>query len=163
VKTLLFDLDGTLIDRDGSLFGGSANKQGARPRVSPEPAVQALLAILSRRYRTALISNGSGSNQRRKLRDSGLWRYLHSVTISGDVGVAKPHPALFLRACGTAGCRPAEVLMMIGDDPVCDIGGAAALAIPTCWVARGRDWPVGLTPPDVVVESVLDVAAVLAC
>jgi len=162
MKTLLFDLDGTLIDRDGRLFGGSTRRR-ARPQVSPEPAVQALLATLSQHYHTALISNGSGGNQRRKLRDSGLQRYLHSVTISGEVGVAKPHPALFLRACSNAGCRPAEVLMMVGDDPVRDIGGAAALAIPTCWVARGRDWPAGLTPPDTVVESVLDVAEVLAC
>lgn len=162
MKVVMFDLDGTLIDRQGLLFDGNAGRDAAR-RLTPEPSVHHLLAAITQHVRVAVVTNGSSARQRLKLRCSGLEPFVGSLTVSGEVGVAKPNRGIFLRACRDARCSLQDVLMMVGDDPVCDIGGAAAAGIPTCWVARGRTWRDDLTAPTRTVESVLQMVEVLRC
>ena len=45
------------------------------------------------------------------------------MVVSGDVGVHKPDPALFLYACDKVQLPPADC-MYVGDHPVNDIAGA---------------------------------------
>ena len=55
--------------------------------------------------------------------ESGLRPYLDLVIVSGDVGVHKPDPALFLYACDKVQLPPVDC-MYVGDHPVNDIAGA---------------------------------------
>lgn len=48
-----------------------------------------------------------------------------AFTHSFEVGVEKPDPAIFLRACEALGTKPAETLM-VGDHPVADAGALKA-------------------------------------
>jgi len=48
-----------------------------------------------------------------------------AFTHSFEVGVEKPDPAIFLRACEALGTKPAETLM-VGDHPVADAGALEA-------------------------------------
>ncbi len=169
-KVLMFDLDGTLIDRNGALFGQVAGAMGyARSsrrlveQVQPERCVIELLRSLTERYRLVLVSNGSPGTQRGKLRRAGLNAFFHTVVISGEVGVAKPDPAIFHHACCKADCQVDDVVMMVGDDVHSDIQSAASLGIPTCWISRGRALPVLAVVPTFTIDSVLAVEEVMSC
>ncbi len=55
----------------------------------------------------------------------GLADLVDAYTHSFEVGVEKPDPAIFLRACEALGTKPAETLM-VGDHPVADAGALRA-------------------------------------
>lgn len=81
-----------------------------------------LLQFLSRRYMIGIISNGFNDTQYRKLRNSGLWKYVTRMIISDETDVQKPDPKLFYYAeeeTGASGWK-----LMVGDNPSTDIIGA---------------------------------------
>jgi HAD superfamily hydrolase (TIGR01509 family) len=55
----------------------------------------------------------------------GLAEGVDAFTHSFEVGVEKPDPAIFLRACEALGTKPEETLM-VGDHPVADAGALKA-------------------------------------
>jgi putative hydrolase of the HAD superfamily len=61
-----------------------------------------------------VISNGGSDQQRRKLAILGIGDRFDTVLISGDLGRAKPDPAIFLRACELAGLELADCVY-VGD------------------------------------------------
>lgn len=73
----------------------------------------------------------------------------HGVTVaavvtSEDARAYKPRPEPFQLALQRLGRTAADVIH-VGDSPVCDIAGAAALGIDTAFVSRGRDLPAHLS------------------
>ena len=62
-------------------------------------AVPMLQALRKKGIVTGVITNGPSYLQNHKMDESGLRPYLDLVVVSGDVGVHKPDPALFLYAC----------------------------------------------------------------
>ncbi|PID38708.1 MAG: hypothetical protein CSA65_02560 [Proteobacteria bacterium] len=107
--------------------------------IEPDPEVTDAVEQLAKRYRLALLSNGSGERQRAKLDRLGLERHFHRLFISDEVGAAKPDPQIFEHALSVCGV-PRKRALMIGDDPKRDIAGALAVGLPACWIARGRRW-----------------------
>ncbi len=128
--------------------------------VDPDPAVVRLLERLASRYRLAVVSNGSSRVQRAKLARLGLGAATPRAFLSGELGVAKPDPRPFRLALEWAGCGSDESLM-VGDDPVCDVAGAAGVGLSTCWVSRGRAYPSGLPVPDWSIDLVGDLPEIL--
>ena len=128
--------------------------------VRPDPSVALLLDALNGRYRLAIVSNGSRMVQRAKLARLDLGHLAPRAFISGELGVAKPDPALFRKAIEWVGCAPHEA-MFVGDDPVRDIAGASAVGMATCWVSTGRSYPPGLPAADLAIDRVADLAGVL--
>ena len=82
-----------------------------------------LQALRKKGIVTGVITNGPSYLQNHKMDESGLRPYLDLVVVSGDVGVHKPDPALFLYACDKVQLPPADC-MYVGDHPVNDIAGA---------------------------------------
>lgn len=119
--------------------------------VQPEKTVAVCLSQLQERYGLALISNGGGPLQRAKMARADVARFFppEHVFLSGEVGFDKPDSRLFEAALQALGKRPEQVLY-VGDHPVNDVAGAAAVGMRTCWVSRGR--PV---PPDLRADAVV--------
>ena len=100
------------------------------------------------RYRTCLISNGQTHLQREKLRRLSIDDQLDHILISEEFGFRKPDPAIFRRALDLTYAEPHQAIM-IGDNVLADITGAAALGVHTIWVnLHDCDIPPGAATPD---------------
>ena len=125
------------------------------------PEVLALLPSLRRRYRLALITNGASDTQRGSLRMLGIEQAFDAVVISGEVGVAKPDPAIFQVALRDLGVGP-EQAWHIGDDPLTDIAGAHAAGLTAVWLNRSESlWSHVEPAPRYEVSSLSELAKLL--
>lgn len=91
------------------------------------PEVKETLELLGERYRLGIISNFDG-RLRPILRDLGIAEFFDPVIISSEVGAEKPDAWIFLRALEHAAVAP-EAALHVGDDPVRDWQGAAAVGL----------------------------------
>ena len=97
-----------------------------------------LLEYLHSKYKLAIISNGDGEQQRRKIQKTGLNSYFAEIVISGEVGVSKPDRKIFELTCEKMNVKPEECIM-IGDKFSVDVGGGINAGITSIWVDRKRD------------------------
>jgi HAD superfamily hydrolase (TIGR01549 family) len=172
---IIFDLDGTLFDREGALLAWSLGRittdidellrarilriarssptrgiflkrvnplftmPAARDEldttldtfITPNEALRTSLRGVQARMPMALLSNGDGALQRRKLRACGLDElFRERVFISGETGCIKPDPRAFEAARASLGV-PAQETLMIGNHPRLDIKPAKRLGYQT--------------------------------
>jgi epoxide hydrolase-like predicted phosphatase len=110
----------------GGLLGVPADGLISRLlRVRPEQAmIEAVRAVHESGVRTALVSNSWGSTgYPREL----LHELFDVVLVSGEVGLRKPDPAIYLRAAGGLGVEPAECVFV--DDLTVNLEPAARLGM----------------------------------
>jgi len=102
-------------------------------RVYPDvlPTFEALRA---RGLRLGLISNWDVRLDA-ILKGLGLDEWLDHVVISHQVGVEKPHPAIFRRALALCGLKPGQALH-VGDSYAEDVVGARAIGMRAVWLCR---------------------------
>jgi putative hydrolase of the HAD superfamily len=86
-----------------------------------------------------VVTNGETRQQDAKIRRTGLDRYVADWVISEQAGVSKPNPRIFALAAQRVRMR-LHGAWVIGDSPEADIGGAAAMGLPSVWLHRGRSW-----------------------
>src|SRR4030095_9020100 len=86
-----------------------------------------------------VVTNGPYEQQENRIRRSGVHRYIADWVISEEGGVSKPNPRIFAMAAQRVRMRLRDA-WVVGDSPEADIGGAAALGLPSVWVHRGRTW-----------------------
>lgn len=99
------------------------------------PGVEAVLPELTRYVRLAVICNTGrtpGSTARIILERLGLARFFSYLTFSNELGVAKPHPAIFQHTLAALGLEPGEVAH-VGDDPRTDVKGAKGVGMRAVW------------------------------
>jgi putative hydrolase of the HAD superfamily len=126
------------------------------------PALRALaLSPLIR----GVVTDGLAVKQAEKLIRLGVYPYLtpSAVFISDQLGVAKPNPKIFHRACDELALRPEEV-MVVGDHPQKDIDPAAAVGCVTVLARRGgrHGAAPGRRKPDFSVRTFKQLLTVLA-
>lgn len=85
--------------------------------------------------RFGVITNGSLEFQLAKIRATGLDTWLDHVIASGELGVAKPDPAIFAEACRVFGVDPADAVY-VGDRLHTDAIGAARAGLRGVWIDR---------------------------
>lgn len=100
-----------------------------------DDALPCLRALRKLGLRLAAITNASGEHQRAKLGALGLQTAFDVVVISGEIGVAKPHQAIFRRACRALGVHPAQA-MHVGDRLDIDAMGARDAGLHGVWLDR---------------------------
>lgn len=88
---------------------------------------------LSQQYKLALITNGLSDVQHKRLAASPLQPYFQSMTISDEVGYAKPDPRIFDAAFAAMGHPAKSEVLMIGDSLTSDMQGGVNYNIDTCW------------------------------
>lgn len=140
-----------------------AMREGVLAYTRLDPLVACALRIAADAgWVPVLVANGTTRQQDDTIRRTGLDRYVAGWVISEEVGVSKPNPRIFTLAAQRVrmGLRGAWV---VGDSPELDIGGAAALGLPSVWVHRGRRWMESRFSPTRVAAGVIPaVATVLA-
>ncbi|MFE7796624.1 HAD family hydrolase [Nocardia sp. NPDC057440] len=140
-------------DRADSWFAEYLTQYEAAWRTYPDVApALAALATENGKLRLGVITNGDSLQQRRKLAKVGLTGLLDHVTISGEVGVAKPHPAIFLAACDALRLPPSKVVY-IGDRLRTDAEAAIAAGLQGIWLDR-RD--TGVATPAKRIKSLTE-------
>jgi putative hydrolase of the HAD superfamily len=102
-----------------------------------DDALPCLNAMRSVGLRIAAITNAAGDYQRAKRGALGLETSFDAVMISGELGVAKPHRAIFRTACAALGVRPAQAVH-VGDRLDMDAEGARDAGLHAVWLDRSR-------------------------
>lgn len=112
--------------------------------------------------RFGIVTNGPADVQREKVALLGLPPLVDAIVISGEVGVAKPDPAIFALALERLQGEPNDA-SYLGDAPLVDISGARAAGIRAVWMNRtGSEYPVDCPLPDAEVASLTSFADLLA-
>ena len=117
--------------------------------------VSRVLCRLGERYLMGVITNGNAD-----VHHIGIGHHFDFVVTPAEAGAAKPDSTIFEHALSAAGAAP-ETVVHVGDDPVRDVAGAAALGLRTVWMnPAGNPWP-GRTPPDAEIRSLDDLVSVI--
>jgi putative hydrolase of the HAD superfamily len=137
--------------------------EGLVERLSLDPLVACALRIADDAgWVPVVVTNGTSRQQDIKIRRTGLDQYVADWVISEDAGVSKPNPRIFALAAQRVRMRLAGA-WVIGDSPEADIGGAAAMGLPSVWLHRGRTWVESRFRPTRIAEGVIPaLATVLA-
>ncbi|WP_099157485.1 HAD family hydrolase [Virgibacillus ndiopensis] len=111
-------------------------------------------------YKLLLLTNGSPELQQTKLSITPeLSPYFDHVIISGAFGKGKPDPSIFDHALELLSVRRDEV-MMIGDNLLTDILGAARAGITSVWVNRNGK-KVNEVVPDYEIASLEELFSIV--
>lgn len=102
----------------------------------PLPGALNLLKNLKGKSRFGIITNGFNEFQQTRLEKTGVHEYIEFVVVSEDVGLAKPHPAIFDHAIRKMNNPPRENILMVGDTLESDILGGLNSGLDTCWINR---------------------------
>jgi len=103
-----------------------------------DPDAIPVLKILKKTRKIALISNFDyPPHVYSLLSDLGLKHCFESIVISGEIGIKKPDPRIFLHALNDTGLKPEEVVF-VGDSPE-DVQGAHAAAVYPILIQRKKN------------------------
>ena len=121
----------------------------ARNAVKLYDGVPEALARLNANYRVGALTNGNAD-----VHYIGIGHWFHFVVTAADAGHCKPAAAIFHAALAAAEVGAGEAVH-VGDHPVNDIQGAAAVGMRTVWVnASGAPWPGDGPEPDVQIQTI---------
>ncbi len=115
------------------------------------PDVPRVLAGLHDRVHMGLISNGRSVGQRAKLASAGIDACFDAIVISGEVGISKPDPAIFLHCMARLNVTAQESIY-VGDHPGNDIEPAARLGMKTVWLRN--DSQIEVRRADAVIDHI---------
>ena len=152
-KELVIDADGVAFEQDfiKHLKDYAFKVEGA----------ERMMSYLHSKYTVCIVSNATHEQQRHRISDAGLDKYVDRMFTSFDIGYVKPTREYF-DACFSSmpGIRPEESII-IGDSLSADIRGAIDYGIHTCWVNRkGNPAPTDIVP-DFTVTSLDSILSIL--
>lgn len=112
-----------------------------------------------------IISSGLEIKQAEKLLRLGIYNLLTPTAIffSDQIGISKPNPKLYLRACQELDILPEEA-MYVGDNPALDIDPAHKIGMVTVLVKRPYNKHItekGRAKPDHIITSFSQLIAIL--
>lgn len=117
------------------------------------------LAQLSEQYRLGMVTNGIPDVQRTKIDATGIESVFDAITISGELAIGKPDPAIYQYTLDQLGSTMEETIM-VGDSFPRDVIGAQEFGLRAVWISMGREVPAG-TEPWLVIESLAELPAIL--
>ena len=81
-----------------------------------------------------IITNGMKEAQRPRIAKLGLEKYFQSITVSDEIGVAKPDPAFFDHTFSLLLTAEKSDCLVVGDSLHSDIQGGIKYGLDTCWL-----------------------------
>lgn len=146
--------------------GVVAYHQTKERQLRPLPdAVSLLRALHQAHVRVGIVSAGLRVKQAEKLVRLGVLPWIHpgSIFFTDQMGVSKPNPKLYGKACEALRLPPGRV-MYVGDRPATDVAPARAAGLKTVHYrgAHGRYSDTAANPPaDHEVELLTDLKPIL--
>ena len=125
------------------------------------PGAKELLDALAGKAQLGIITNGFTQMQQLRLERCGVAQFFQSLVISEQVGVAKPHPAIFQHAMASMGHPPKSQTLMVGDNIVADVQGAQNAGIAGCWLNHQQSAAPHGIQPDYEVTSLTELQQLL--
>jgi putative hydrolase of the HAD superfamily len=112
--------------------------------------------------RLALLTNGGGSAQRRKIARFGLADLFDAILVEGEVGFGKPDERVYHLALEQLGVRAADA-WMIGDSLECDVAAPQRLGVFGVWIdGRRRGLPENSeVRPNLIVRTLSEIRALI--
>ncbi len=126
--------------------------------IRPFPgAIETLRRLREQGVRLALLTNGNGAAQRRKIDRFVLAPLFDCVVIEGEFGAGKPDERVYRHACEQLGVAPAEA-WMVGDRLDWDVAGPQRLGILGIWVDISGQGLPSSSPvrPDRIIRSLAE-------
>jgi putative hydrolase of the HAD superfamily len=111
-----------------------------RAIIAREGLAETLSVLHALGIRLGIVTNGEVQFQAPKITQLAIGRYLSTVVISEAVQVQKPDPRIFVQALAEIGCAAVHT-WFVGDHPVNDALGAAAVGLRPIWLTGVRQWP----------------------
>lgn len=104
-----------------------------------EDAVEVLRILSKTDLILGVITEGLAVKQAEKLVRLRLYQYLASnaIFISNQIGISKPNPKIYQRACSDLNLRPTET-MYVGDNPTHDVDPPNQIGMVTVRMRRGK-------------------------
>jgi putative hydrolase of the HAD superfamily len=150
------------IERDGlaeKMAGAYARQRDATMAPLPD-AIETVRWFRARGIKLALITNGAGDAQRRKIARFDLAGLFDSILVEGEMGFGKPDERIYRRALTDLAVDP-EDAWMVGDHLEFDVAAPQQLGLFTVWIdARGRGVPAGSrVRPDRIIRRLSELKA----
>lgn len=139
----------------GALFGAERRKLHML-----FPDVLPALESLMRRYKMGIVTNGIPDLQREKIAGGGLSTYFEAVSISGEVGYAKPSREIFTHALEMLNAEPGHTIMT-GNSLSTDIEGAKNAGILSVWMNRAHHMDGTGVQPDRIITGLDELEGIL--
>jgi len=139
---ILFDLGDTLMSEETEQKDGD----GVTLTADLVPGMADLVRGLREAgVRLGLVADTRSGTYQHVLRQHDLDALFVYVAISEDLGIAKPHPEMFLSVVRMAGSAPSDALM-VGNNYARDIDGAHACGLATLWFRWNDRYPTPQLP-----------------
>jgi YjjG family noncanonical pyrimidine nucleotidase len=120
-----------------------------------------LVDKLKGKAKLGIITNGFTELQKIRLEKTGFDEYIDLLVVSEEVGIAKPHPAIFNHALERMGHPDRNKVLMVGDNPDSDILGALNAGLHSCWLNRHNHQIRADITPHYVVSSLKELMGLL--
>ncbi|RIK41210.1 MAG: hydrolase [Chloroflexi bacterium] len=158
------DSGDTLVDEGTEVKNAAGETQVADLIPGAAELVRALHAA---GYPLALVADGPRATFTNVLGHFGLFDLFSVHAISGEIGVEKPHPAIFRYALDALGIAPADYgrTIMVGNNLERDIAGANALGMVSVWIdwapRRSKTPANALEQPDYRIKTPLELLSLI--
>ena len=130
--------------------------------VLKDSVIRVLKVLSSAGISWGIVSNGSPL-QEDVVQSVGLDQMTETVIISSLVNIGKPDRAIFELAASKVGIGvELSQILFVGDNPSADIVGTQTAGMKTAWISGGREWSLADASPDFIVETVADLARLMA-
>lgn len=102
------------------------------------PYATETLEFAHKHFKTALLSNGFREQQYAKIQHFGWEHSVNAIILSSEVGVMKPHKAIFDAARTQLGIENPASMLYVGDHYESDVEGANSAGWKTVWFNPGH-------------------------
>ena len=138
---------------------------GHRRDIGMEPLPDAIDTVRWLRdsgRRLALLTNGAGEAQRRKIVRFALTDLFDAILVEGEVGFGKPDERVYERALSVLDVKPSDA-WMVGDNLEWDVAAPQRLGLAGIWIdARGRGLPQhSSVRPDHIIRSLSELRSLI--
>jgi len=127
---------------------------------SQPDAAEAFRILRSADLRVVALSNGAAETTQALLQRAGLAAEVERVISIAEIREWKPRRGIYLHTAEILGVEPAELALVATHS--WDVHGAKCAGLLTGFVARGKSFPATMAAPDVLGQSLADVARGIA-